>query len=68
MIAGDHLLVLTERGELIMAPASPEKFVPVARAQILGVDCRAHPALAEGRFYARDKNTLVCVELRKSDR
>jgi outer membrane protein assembly factor BamB len=68
VIAGDKLLLLTDRGELILAPATPEKFAPLARAQILGVDCRAHPALAEGRFYARDKNTLVCVELRKPDR
>jgi outer membrane protein assembly factor BamB len=60
----DKLLILSERGELILARASPEKFAPIARAQILGVDCRAYPALANGLFYARDKNTLVCVDLR----
>ena len=64
LVVGDKLLLLTERGELIAAPASPEKFSPTARAQILGVDVRAHPALAHGQFYARDKGTLVCVGLR----
>lgn len=64
LVVGDQLLILTERGELISAPASPEKFSPLARAQILGSDVRAHPALADGRLYARDKGTLVCVELR----
>ena len=64
LVVGDNLLILTERGELISAPASPEKFSPLARAQILGSEVRAHPALADGRFYARDKATLVCVELR----
>jgi outer membrane protein assembly factor BamB len=63
--AGDKLLILTERGELILALASPEKFSPVERAQIIGSDVRAHPALANGLFYARDKTALVCVDLRK---
>lgn len=64
LVAGEKLLVLTERGELIVAPASPEKFSPTARAQILGSDIRAHPALAHGLFYARDKGVLACVDLR----
>ena len=64
LVVGDKLLILTERGELISAPASPEKFTPLARAQILGSEIRAHPALAHGLFYARDKSTLVCVDLR----
>jgi outer membrane protein assembly factor BamB len=65
LLAGDKLLILTERGELIAASATPEKFSPVTRAQIIGSDVRAHPALANGLFYARDKSTLVCVDLRK---
>src|SRR5258708_15255366 len=31
MVVGEKLLILTERGELIAAPASPEKFSPTAR-------------------------------------
>jgi hypothetical protein len=27
---------------------------------------RAHPALADGRFYARSKDKLVCVDLRRT--
>jgi outer membrane protein assembly factor BamB len=64
LAAGDTLLVLKESGELLVAPASPEKFAPTARAQLLHSDCRAYPALAGGLFYARDKDTLVCVDLR----
>ena len=64
VVAGDKLLILTERGELLVAPASPEKFAPTARAQILGSDVRAHPALAGGLFFARDKGMLVAVDLR----
>jgi outer membrane protein assembly factor BamB len=65
MLAGDQLLLLTERGELIRAPASPAAFKPNARAQVLPNQVRAHPALADGLFYARSKESLVCVDLRK---
>ena len=64
MIVNDQLLVMTERGELLRAPASPEKFKPTDRAQILPFTVRAHPALADGLFYARSKDKLVGVDLR----
>jgi len=57
--------VLRENGELVLAPASPDGFKPAARAQILPNGVRAYPALADGRLYARSKDTLVCVDLRK---
>jgi len=64
MIAGADLLLLTDKGELIKAPANPSGFKPVSRAQVLGLDTRAYPALASGLFVARDKRRLVCVDLR----
>jgi outer membrane protein assembly factor BamB len=65
MLAGDQLLILSERGELIRAPATPTGFKPGARVQILPIQVRAHPALANGLFYARSPDKLVCVDLRK---
>lgn len=62
-LAGNQLLVMTERGELIQAPASPAAFKPAQRAQILPFTVRAHPALAGGLFYARSRDKLVCVDL-----
>ena len=64
ILAGKHLIILTENGELLLAPASPDGFKPVARAHLLPNGVRAYPALAEGRLYARSKDTLVCVDLR----
>ncbi|HEU0009806.1 MAG TPA: PQQ-binding-like beta-propeller repeat protein [Verrucomicrobiae bacterium] len=64
-LAGDALLVLTGKGELLRAPATPHGFKPSARAQILGLEVRAHPALADEMFYARSKEKLVCVDLRR---
>jgi outer membrane protein assembly factor BamB len=63
-LASDDLLILTERGELIRAPASPSGFKTIARAQVLSSQVRAHPALAGGLFYARSKDKLVCLDLR----
>jgi hypothetical protein len=64
MVAGDSLLVLTEKGELIRAEAKPDGYRELGRAQILGLGVRAYPALANGSFYARDKRQLVCIDLR----
>ncbi len=63
ILVRDHLLILTERGELILAPASPEAFAPVARAQVLGHGTRAYPALANKHFYARDPRRLSCFKM-----
>jgi outer membrane protein assembly factor BamB len=69
-LAGDQLFILTEKGELIRAPATPSAFKPLDRAQVLPTQVRAHPALANGFFYARSKDKLVCLDLRgdKSDK
>jgi outer membrane protein assembly factor BamB len=63
-LAGDQLFILTEKGELIRAPAAPSSFKPLDRAQVLPTQVRAHPALANGLFYARSKDKLVCLDLR----
>jgi outer membrane protein assembly factor BamB len=64
MVAGEKLLILLESGELVMASANGGAYKELARAQILGSN-RAHPALADGYLYARDKSKLVKVDLRK---
>ena len=63
-LAGKHLLILGEDGQLVLAPASPDRFQPLARAQILPHGVRPYPALANGRLYARSKDTLLCADLR----
>ena len=64
-MAGDKLLVIRESGEMLLAPASPQGFKPVARAQILPGVVRPLPAIADGFVYVRNENTLVCLDLRK---
>ncbi len=65
MAAGNKLIILSEKGELIIAEASSEAFKPLSRAQVLGGKCWTVPVLANGRIYCRNsKGDLVCVEVR----
>jgi len=61
--AGNRLFILTEAGELVDTPATPRGFKPTNRAQILHSQVRAFPAMAEGYFYARSKDELICLNL-----
>jgi outer membrane protein assembly factor BamB len=64
-LVGDRLLIARETGELVLAPASPEAFKPLAQARVLRGTLRALPAVSEGFVYLRNENTLVCLDLRK---
>lgn len=61
---GDKLVILKTDGELILAAANAEKYEPLARAAVSENTCRALPALAGGRLYVRDSETLTCFDLR----
>ena len=62
-LVGDRLLILGETGQLTVAAARPEGFRALASARPFTGTIRAYPALANGRLYARNENTLWCVEL-----
>src|SRR5438876_3289468 len=62
MAADGKLIVLGDRGELMVAPASPEGFQPTARAQVLGGKCWTVPVLANGLIWCRNsRGDVVCV-------
>jgi outer membrane protein assembly factor BamB len=63
-MAEGKLIVLSEKGELLVADASPEGFQSSARAQVLGGKCWTVPVLANGRLYARNAaGDVVCLDL-----
>jgi outer membrane protein assembly factor BamB len=60
--ADGTLLILSERGELLTAPATPTGFKATARHQVLGGRCWTVPVLAGGKVYCRNaRGDLVCV-------
>jgi outer membrane protein assembly factor BamB len=65
-LVGDRLMIARETGELVLAPASPDAFKPIAQARVIRGTLRALPAVSDGFVYLRNENTLVCLDLRKS--
>jgi len=63
--AAGRLIVLGDGGELVVAPVSPEGFVPTAGANVLDDKCWTAPTLAGGRIYCRSaEGEIVCVDVR----
>jgi outer membrane protein assembly factor BamB len=65
MVADGKLIVLGEKGNLVIAAASPEGFRQISGAQILsGSRCWSVPVLANGRIYARNaEGDMVCLDV-----
>jgi outer membrane protein assembly factor BamB len=65
MAADGKLIVLSDKGELVVAEATPTAFKPLARAHVLGSKCWTVPVLANGRIYCRNATgTLICLDVR----
>jgi outer membrane protein assembly factor BamB len=65
MVADGKLVILGERGKLVIAEASPEGFKELASAQILPqTKCWTVPVLANGKIYARSAaGHFVCLDV-----
>lgn len=65
LVAGGKLVVLDERGELVVAEASPNGYHELSRAKVLDGRCWVMPVLASGRLFARNNGgKVVCLDLR----
>lgn len=69
-IAGDKLLILTIKGELIVLEASTERYMQLARAKVVDGWCYSPPVIASGRIYCRssgDDNTEATMNRSPND-
>lgn len=66
VLADGHLLLLTEQGQLQIAPATPDGFEPQTRADILDGRCWAVPVLHQNRLFARNQDRVACFNLAPS--
>lgn len=65
LIAADgHLIILSDRGKLVLAKATPEGFQEAGSFQVLEGKTWTAPVLAGGQLYLRDHEKLVCLEAR----
>ncbi|MGE3181350.1 MAG: PQQ-binding-like beta-propeller repeat protein [Phycisphaerae bacterium] len=63
LAADDHLIVLTEDGELMITPISKRGFDPVTKQKVLDDRCWTVPVLANGKLYVRNLTKVVCLDL-----
>ncbi len=65
LVAGDRMIVLGQRGELVYAKVNPYKFEVHTRDQAIGGKCWTMPVLSNGYLYLRNaRGDLLCLDLR----
>lgn len=64
MLADGRLIIQAERGELVIARASPQRFERVASARAVGERAWVMPVLANGRIYCRsNRGSVACLDV-----
>ena len=64
LLAGDHLVVITEEGELVLVAATPEKLREVARVPAIDGQTWNVPAFAGGILLVRNTEEMAAFDLR----
>ena len=67
IIADGQMIVITETGELVLSPVSPDGFKETSKARVVKGTCYTAPSLANGKLYVRSNQEMVCIEMRKLD-
>jgi outer membrane protein assembly factor BamB len=64
MVADGKLIILNEKGSLIVASAAPDAYKELWNQKVLNGVCWTVPSLCNGLIYCRnDKGRLVCLDL-----
>lgn len=63
VLAQDHLFLLTQDGQLQIAPVSPKGFTPTTTADILNDRCWTVSVIHQSRLYARNLERIACFNL-----
>ena len=59
------MLVLGQRGEMVIARVNPKKLDEIVREQVIGGKCWTMPVLAHGMLYLRNaRGDLFCLNMR----
>ena len=63
IFADNHLIILSDRGKLGLAEATPAGYIEKASAKVLSGLCWTAPTLADGRLYLRNEEEIVCLDM-----
>ena len=61
--ADGQLIILSDKGKLALADASPTNFSEKVSAQVLSGKCWTPPTLANGKIFVRDMHRIVCMDV-----
>jgi outer membrane protein assembly factor BamB len=64
LLAGDHVIVLTEDGELVLVKAAPDRHQEVAKFEAIGGKTWNHPVIAGGRLLVRNIQEMAAFDIR----
>ncbi|MGH9632388.1 MAG: PQQ-binding-like beta-propeller repeat protein [Bryobacteraceae bacterium] len=63
VLAGGHLIVVTEDGDLVLVKADPERHQELARFSAIEGKTWNHPAIAAGRLLVRNTTEMACFRI-----
>jgi outer membrane protein assembly factor BamB len=64
MLAGDHLIVLTEDGDVVLVRATPERHEELASFSAIEGKTWNHPVIADGRLLVRNLREMAAFDIR----
>jgi outer membrane protein assembly factor BamB len=64
LLAGDHLVVLTETGQVALVRATPERHEEVARFTAIEGKTWNHPIIVNGRLLVRNLAEMAAFDIR----
>ena len=63
VLAGNHLIVTSDQGDVALVNASPDKYTEVARFTALSGQTWNYPALASGKLLVRNSNQMAAFDI-----
>ena len=63
ILADGHLIILSDRGKLGLAEATPAGYIEKASTKVLNGLCWTAPTLADGKLYVRNEQEMVCLDM-----
>jgi outer membrane protein assembly factor BamB len=62
ILAGDTVLALSDKGELVTVDTNPNQYKELSRAKVVAGKCWSSPTVANGRIFVRSTKEAVCLE------
>ena len=64
LLAGDHLVVLTEDGDVALVSATPQSYRELARFSAIAGKTWNHPVIVDGRLLVRNLREMAAFDIR----